>query len=341
MTENLSTDRRRPFHGGRLQAAVARFGIARERWLDLSTGINPQGWPVPALPAEVFSRLPEADDGLVEAAETYYGSGDLLPVPGSQAAIERLPWLRLCLHGSSRVSVLEPGYAEHSYHWRSAEHQVSGVAADAVDAVLDETDVLVVINPGNPDAVRFEPARLREWHRRLQARGGWLVVDEAFLDATPAFSLILRQMPTGLIVLRSLGKFFGLAGLRVGFTFAAPELLKALEVEIDPWSISHPSRYLAAQALRDHAWQQRTRESLPWERKRLERLVQSCVPGEVHSTELFAWVQTPAAAEIWKGCARQGVLLRLFEQPSSLRIGLPADETQWQRLEKALARAQR
>lgn len=338
MTENLSTGRERPVHGGRLQDAVARFGIPRERWLDLSTGINPLGWPVPVLPAELFNRLPEVEDGLVEAAQAYYGSADLLPVSGSQAAIERLPWLRLCLHGRSRVKVLEPGYTEHGYHWRRAGHRVSSVAADAVDVALDETDVLVLINPGNPSAVCFDPARMRDWHRRLQARGGWLIVDEAFIDVTPVLSLIQWRMPKGLIVLRSLGKFFGLAGLRVGFTFAAPELLKALALEIDPWAISHPSRYLATRALRDLAWQQRARESLRWEQKRLQRLVQRCVPGEVGSTAFFVWVRTPVAAEIWQGCARQGVLLRLFEQPSSLRIGLPADEAQWQRLEKALRR---
>src|SRR5690606_22076033 len=94
-------------HGGRLRAAARRYGIPLSDWLDLSTGVNPEGWPVPAVPPEVWVRLPEEDDGLERAASAYYGCDSIFPVAGSQAAIQALPAL---LH-AQRVGVIHPGYA--------------------------------------------------------------------------------------------------------------------------------------------------------------------------------------------------------------------------------------
>ena len=66
-------------HGGRLRVAARRFGIPLSDWVDLSTGINPQPYPVPPLAPEVWLRLPETDDGLEAAAARYYGNPLLLP----------------------------------------------------------------------------------------------------------------------------------------------------------------------------------------------------------------------------------------------------------------------
>ncbi len=77
-------------HGGRLNAAIKRWGIPRQQWLDLSTGINPVSWPVPEIPARLWQRLPEADDGLNEIIRHSYAapaSADCEPVSGSQAAL--------------------------------------------------------------------------------------------------------------------------------------------------------------------------------------------------------------------------------------------------------------
>ncbi len=118
--------------------------------------------------------------------------------------------------GSARVGVLDPAYAEHGFRWQQAGHEVECLEADQIEDRLAALDVLVLINPCNPSAIRFNPDQLRSWHSMLAQRGGWLLVDEAFIDATPEQSLITDPMPSGLIVLRSLGKFFGLAGIRVG-----------------------------------------------------------------------------------------------------------------------------
>ncbi|MBV0933350.1 threonine-phosphate decarboxylase CobD [Marinobacterium sp. A346] len=334
--ENLSPA---PVHGGRLNAAVAQHGIPREQWLDLSTGINPEGWPVPPIPATVFNRLPEEDDGLQSVACAYYGSRELLLVPGSQAAIQALPALRLSRSGRAEVGVLYPGYAEHAFRWQQAGHAVSLLQAEQIEARLDSLDVLVLINPCNPSAQEFSQRQLQDWQARLAPRGGWLLVDEAFIDATPEQSLIRDPMPAGLIILRSLGKFFGLAGLRVGAVCAEAEVRAALAHQIGPWAISHPSRWLARQALADTAWQQSMRARLARQQARLQTLL-SAMLGErgvvVSSTALFATVVTEQAARIAQRCARAGILVRRFEQPAALRFGLPEDEDAWQRLERVL-----
>ena len=172
-------------HGGRLREAAARYGMPIEEWLDLSTGINPDGFPAPPPPPSAWSRLPEDEDGLEAAARAYYGTDALLAVAGSQAAIQALAPLR----GPCRVAIISPGYAEHAYAWRRAGHQVAAVPVADLGNAVRYVDVLVVINPNNPTGDRFPPETLLDWHARLAARGGWLVVDEAFIDPIPADSL--------------------------------------------------------------------------------------------------------------------------------------------------------
>jgi cobalamin biosynthetic protein CobC len=317
-------------HGGALLAAAARYGIEPAGWLDLSTGINPAGWPAPPVPAAVWQRLPEAEDGLAQAAAAYYGCSDILPVAGSQAAIQTLPRLR----AASRVGVPHPAYAEHAHAWRAAGHAV--LAWDAAMGV-EALDVLVLVHPNNPGGQTYAPAELLDWHARLAARGGWLVVDEAFIDATPEASLAGRCPRPGLIVLRSLGKFFGLAGARVGFVLAEPAVLGALDDRLGPWAVSAPSRWVACAALADTAWQQSARPAVAAAGARLADLLRSHGLAPAGGTALFQWVRIPDAAERHERLARQGILTRLFADPSGLRFGLPRHEADWARLAAALA----
>jgi cobalamin biosynthesis protein CobC len=318
-------------HGGRLQAAATRYDIALAQWLDLSTGINPQGWPVPALPARVWNRLPEPDDGLDDAAQVYYNAAHVLTVAGSQAAILALPWLR----AHSRVGILTPGYAEHAQAWRRAGHSVQALAFDAMPQAIDTLDVLVLAHPNNPTGLHVERGQLLAWLAQLSARGGWLVVDEAFMDTTPEFSLAAVADPA-LIVLRSLGKFFGLAGARVGFVLAQPALLQRLNEHLGPWAVCGASRTLATHALRDRPWQTATRARLTQTTQRLAALLSQHGLAPGGGTALFQWVVTARAAPIHVHLARQGILTRLFDEPSSLRFGLPGNDADWMRLATAL-----
>ncbi len=319
-------------HGGRLCRAAAQYGIPLDEWLDLSTGINPNGWPVPEVPPGIWARLPEEGDGLEAAARAYYKTDSLLPVAGSQAAIQALPKLRR----PCRVGVLDLGYAEHMQNWKRAGHSVTPLAPDAIESHLPDLDVLVLINPNNPTGHFFAPVTLLSWHERLATRGGWLVVDEAFMDATPEQSLGGEAHRPGLIVLRSLGKFFGLAGARVGFVLGEPTLLERLAAELGPWTVAGPSRFVAQLALSDHRRQAETRLRLPQESQRLVELLSRHNLTPNGGTALFQWVRTTRARAVHEALARQGVLTRLFTEPPSLRFALPGDENDWSRLEAAL-----
>jgi cobalamin biosynthetic protein CobC len=319
-------------HGGQLRAAAVRYGIPIEQWLDLSTGINPHGYPPPAIPTEVWLRLPQEDDGLEQAAASYYGSRDLLPVGGSQAAIQALPRVR----AHSRVAILSPGYAEHAQAWRSAGHEVLGVNADEIDALVDAIAVLVLMQPNNPTGAMFTREQLRAWHGKLAARGGWLVVDEAFIEATCLPSMAQPDMPQGLIVLRSLGKFFGLAGARVGFVVAHATVRAAVRELLGPWAVPGPSRHVAQAALRDGAWHTATRARLQCDGARLARLLQDAGLPPSGGCGLFQWVQTERAEALHQRCAQRGILTRYFAEPRALRFGLPGSEAGWERLRFAL-----
>ena len=317
-------------HGGRLRRAAETYGIPLGDWLDLSTGINPQGYPVPPVPADAWLRLPEDDDGLEAAAADYYGSAELLPVAGSQPAIQLLPRV---LRGE-RVSLLAPGYAEHAHAWR--DRRAVAVGADEIDAAVAHSDIVVLVQPNNPTGVHFGRERLLEWHTRLARRGGWLVVDEAFIDTTPAQSLVPLAGADGLVVLRSVGKFFGLAGARVGFVFAPGSVRAALAERLGPWTLAGPARWAARHALADRAWQTQARAALLTAGERLQALLEThglpaCGPA------LFKLVATPDAARLHAAFARRGILLRLFETPQAVRFGLPSDEAGWARLAAALA----
>jgi cobalamin biosynthetic protein CobC len=319
-------------HGGRLREAAERYDIPLDEWLDLSTGINPVGWPVPQLPASCWQRLPELDDGLESAAEAYYGNANLLTVAGSQVAIQLLPRLRQ----KGRVGILQPSYEEHAAAWRRAGHEVVALTPETIEERLPGIDVLLLVNPNNPSGDNFSVAQLTRWQVVLQKRSGWLVVDEAFMDSKPEQSLLGHCGDEGIIVLRSLGKFFGLAGIRVGFLFAWPLLLQRISRELGPWHVSGPAREVARRALMDLDWQHTTRSRLRGDSERLSLLLREVGLEPSGGTALFHYAPHPKAQLLHQQLARQGLLTRHFSEPGALRFGLPGSEAAWQRLQQAL-----
>lgn len=319
-------------HGGRLHAAAQQYGIPLADWLDLSTGLAPWPFKLPEIPPAVWQRLPDSGDGLAEQAARHYAAIQALPVAGSQAAIQSLPLLR----PFSRVGVLSPCYAEHAYHWQRAGHAVQWLDESALEQALPALDVLVVVNPNNPTARLLPAERLRQWHQQLAERQGWLLVDEAFMDAQPEQSLAADSHQKGLIVLRSFGKFYGLAGIRLGFVLAEASLLSQLEEQLGPWAVSGPARWIAKHCLSDQAAHQQQREGLQQASTRLRALLNAQGWSVAGGCALFQWLTTPLAEALYQHCARQGILLRQFTEPASLRFGLPATEADWQRLSHAL-----
>jgi cobalamin biosynthetic protein CobC len=347
-------------HGGRLGRAAREYGIPREAWLDLSTGVSPYAWPVQPVPPSAWHRLPEDDDGLLESARGYYGAEHLLPVAGSQAAIAALPRLR----PTSRVAVVEPGYAEHAHAWRQAGHDVVTLPMDELLVRAGEFDVVVLIRPNNPTGecpsietllsltVGARPARdissrgttgpAAHGLKGGRAQGAllqeqpWLVVDEAFIDTRPDESLVAHTLE-GLIVLRSIGKFFGLAGARAGFVAAWPELLDALGEALGPWTLAGPTRHVVAQALSDRVWHASARAWLREASSRLAALlIQHGLPPS-GGCEFFQYGVHPRASSLHRAFAQRAILVRHFETPQALRFGLPADDAAFSRLDRALA----
>jgi cobalamin biosynthetic protein CobC len=317
-------------HGGNISAAARRFNIPVERWIDLSTGISPWSWPVPAVPQRVWQTLPYPDDQLESAAADYYGChrAAILAVPGSQYALQYTPTLLR----TGTVAIPRRGYAEHRAAWLGAGHHVVEYADGAALHTLvmaGTVDHALVINPNNPTADILSLQQLQDLHTQLHANGGWLVVDEAFADFPNSPSLASRCPAPGLIVYRSVGKFFGLAGVRLGFLLAPASLCAQLQSTMPPWLLSHLARWIGARALADRAWQLTQQQRLQDTAGEWLKTLHDCVP-KLHfvATALFVSGSGDAAycEALYEALGRRAVLLRMFETIEglgALRFGLP------------------
>jgi len=325
----------RPAHGGDLDAFRTAPGAYAGDWIDLSTGINPFSYPLPELPPDAWARLPDraAMQALLLAAREAYGcpaEAGIVATPGTQAAIQWLPRL----FAPARVTVLGPTYAEHAHVWRSCGH--TATVLDALPASLRDIDVLVAVNPNNPDGRALGPELLRRWHAELNSRGGWLILDEAFADVVPEVSMAADAGRPGLVILRSFGKFFGLAGVRLGFVLGDSTVTAALEQALGPWAVSGPAMMIGTAALQDTGWQESMRQEL---RARMRRFDQAMRDRGIHvlgGTALFRLAKADAAA-LAARLREQGVHTRIFDyNPAWVRFGLPADEAEfWRRFDAA------
>jgi cobalamin biosynthetic protein CobC len=324
-------------HGGDLGAARRLFPGAPEPFIDLSTGINPHSYPVPQLSSDVFVRLPEpvALDQLAATAAKAYGapSADhVVAAPGTQILLP----LVAALVPQGRAAVLSPTYAEFRRVAALVGHAV--VEPDGVRR-LEDADLAVVVNPNNPDGRIFKKDELLDLAAALERRDGLLVIDEAFMDVGPAGESLAGEVARrNIVVLRSFGKFFGLAGLRLGFALAAPERATRLAALLGPWAVSGPAMAIGEAALADARWGQTMRERLAREARLLDSMLAGFGIETLGGTSLFRLVRVPAADPLFRHLGRAGILVRRFtDQPTWLRVGLPGGEAAWERLRAALA----
>jgi cobalamin biosynthetic protein CobC len=289
---------------------------------------------LPELEPSAWRALPSArqEDALKRAAVAAYGVGDadqLVIAPGTQSIIQMLPRLR----PPSRVAVVSPTYGEHAASWAGLGHLV-GTCEDL--DLAGDAEVVVVVNPNNPDGRRYEPGKLLAFADELARRGGLLVVDEAFIDGTPELS-VAGQVRPGLVVLRSFGKFFGLAGVRLGFAIAEVSLAGRLRAAFGPWAVSGPALAIGCAALSDRVWIANMRHRLERETASFDTLLTRAHLSVVGGTSLFRLVGAPRAWALYEHLGQQGILVRPFvTSPRWLRFGLPADEDERQRLRRAL-----
>jgi cobalamin biosynthetic protein CobC len=329
-------------HGGALDRAIARHGGAPEDWLDLSTGINPHAYPVAAVSARAWQRLP-TDAGLgrlLAAARAAYRVPDRLDViaaPGAQALIGLLPRL-LAGRTATIVAPAAGTYGEFARCCELAGKTVRRVPNCA--DVADDEQLAFLVRPNNPDGSVDAPVEVLALCERLSRKGGMLVVDESFCDALPEESLIPR-LPGNMVVLRSFGKFFGLAGLRLGFAIGAPDIVRGISRALGPWAASGPAIEIGAAALADASWIARIRDRLRHESAGLAELLGGAGFEIAGTNPLFVLVRHPRAIAVAEALALRHALVRSFsDRPELLRFGLPADEAARKRLQDALAAAQ-
>lgn len=318
-------------HGGNLDQAIARFGRPAPEWIDLSTGINRQPYPVPTLPPHAWTALPTRSDmqSLIAAAAGCYGTkAAIAPVAGAQMAIQLIP--RLGPPGKARV--LSPTYNEHAAALRAAGWSVEEVPA------LDDlagADLAVVVNPNNPDGRSYSPEALLD----LAPRIGRLILDESFADPVPGLSLAAKAGQPGLILLRSFGKFYGLAGLRLGFVIGNGAEVARLADMSGPWPVSGAAIAVGRAALADRDWAQATTARLRAETARLDALATDAGWSLVGGTPLFRLYDTSDAGVAQDRLAGAGIWTRRFPWSQGwLRLGMPGKAAEWSRLEEALGR---
>jgi len=305
-------------HGGGLDAVIARFGGRKIDWIDLSTGINPVPYPVADLTPGCWASLPDkaASDRLLSAARKLWDIPDdaaVLAAPGTSSLIARIPGLV----SAGTVQIPGPTYNEHQAAFIAHDWQIADSDADA----------LVIVHPNNPDGRFWAPN---------PAPNKLTIIDESFCDIAPQRSLVNLTARPGTLILKSFGKFWGLAGLRLGFAIGEPELVAKLATALGPWPVSGPALAIGAAALADLLWAEQTRARLAKDAARLDGLMTKNGAKLAGGTPLFRLYDVDSATAWQDRLARHNIWSRIFPYSDSwLRLGLPAPH-QWARLEAAL-----
>lgn len=340
-------------HGGQLSTVAEQYKIPEQQWLDLSTGIAPFSYPVYNIPQNIYQSLPIITPSFIKAAQQYYHTEHCCPLAGSQQLIEKLPQLWLAKQQSHNIKYAQEvtrhvylpkaGYKEHQHAWLNAGYQLH-FYQQFLPTEIEKGAVVVVINPNNPRADIFSVEQLSTLHQVCKIKQALLVIDEAFVDIFPVeFSFIsklnslsLNQQAENVIILRSIGKFFGLAGLRIGFACSTKNWCEIIKNNIGPWSINGIALYITEQALQNVEWQQNQIKRLQQQSEKQVLLLKRYVPAlEIVSNALFITVFIENAAKVYQTFCEQSLYVRLTDENDALRFGI-ADEEQLLKLHKIL-----
>lgn len=325
-------------HGGQLHTIAQHYAIPIDEWLDLSTGISPMSYPIPAIPTSVWQQLPQPSPTLLKMAQQYYATDNLIATSGSQSIIETLPSIFI-QHIAPTTTVWLPkvGYKEHEKAWRDHGFTIHHYSQLPSADELTPYCIVVVINPNNPTGSHTPQSTLTQLLAQVEQQQGWLIIDEAFMDCvTPSQSIASLTNNPHLFVLRSVGKFFGLAGIRLGFLSAAPTWLTTLASTAGPWQVNGPAQYIAEKALADFNWQSEQKLRLQRLSSNLERLLMESFQTTVSGTSLFKTVLLPNAPDLFEQLCQQGIYVRLCDEQNALRFGIPTD-AELKRLTQAFA----
>ena len=308
-------------HGGGLDAAINQYGGTRNTWVDLSTGINPNPYPIPDIPAHYWHVLPDeaSQAKLLETARKFWTvpkGAKIVPASGVSAIIAMLPTLA----PKSQVSIINPTYNEFAAAFTGQNW-----------ALQDQAPVQIRVHPNNPDGRIFARSETAEQHDQLT------IIDESFCDVCPENSMIDLAENSGHIILKGTGKFWGLAGLRLGFAITTPELAQKITQQLGPWNISGPAQFIGQKALSDQAWIDAAREHLASMTKQLRDVLTQNGLTPLGGTDLFQLVETASAKSLHEHLCKNHILTRIFPYSTKwIRLGLPANAAELSRLNDAL-----
>ncbi|TYK65973.1 threonine-phosphate decarboxylase [Colwellia echini] len=368
-------------HGGQLQQVAQQYSIPFHDWLDVSTGIAPTSYPIPQIPSHVWQQLPQYNPDLIAAAKHYYQCESVMVTNGSQAIIKALPDLyrqKKCSENSQvgHVYLPERGYKEHGQAWQDAGYQLHFYQDNLPElSSLTANCVLVIINPNNPTGYFFEKAVIDKYKAKLQQLNGLLVLDEAFMDVMPEHTANIINITNNAdvhaetsegksytpsqsslesqeqsqeqsqsdhcLILRSFGKFFGLAGIRIGFLIANQQWCDTFKALLGPWQINGPAQVIAQHALQDSLWQAKQRETLHNLRVAQELILKSSfstdILRDINGCDLFLTLSfnqpcnepcnvQSIAKQLYHLLCQQGVYCRLSDEQDTLRFGITTQE---------------
>jgi len=308
-------------HGGGLDDAILKYGGNRTNWLDLSTGINPIPYPIPKVPNHFWHSLPDsqAQSALLSAARKFWkvpNGANIIASSGVSQLIAMLP----SLLPVNCVEIIGPTYNEHAAAFQSSGWTVGQTGS-----------VRVIVHPNNPDGNQHVISKQDAKNTDL------MIIDESFCDVTPDETLINLTDQNNVIVLKGLGKFWGLAGLRLGFAVAAPELIKKITDRVGPWAISGPAQFIGQAALTDNSWIIKTRSRLREDSLRLDNLMIEYGNKPLGGTDLFRLYEVKNATKTQNTLAKKFIWTRIFPYSTNwLRLGIPGTEAQWTQLINAL-----
>ncbi len=313
-------------HGGNMDLGIDHYGAGD--WIDLSTGINRLAYPMPVIDPILWQRLPTASDmsGLLAAASAHYNcTAPVMACAGAQGAIQMIPHL-----GRGLARILTPTYNEHAAALRDVGWKVEEVSDIRA---LSGADLAIVVNPNNPDGRSYAADDLIA----LLPDVGRLVVDESFGDIAPHLSTLPYAGRKGLIVLRSFGKFWGLAGLRLGLVFGDVDTTDTLRAMAGPWPVAGPALHIATLAYHDRQWADATRARLSQDAVRMDDLARNKGWGVVGGTDLFRLYDTPNATAAQDHLARHHIWSRIFPYSARwIRLGPAGGAGEWARLRAAM-----
>ena len=321
-------------HGGDLSDAV-RVNRKIKKWIDLSTGINPNAYNDFNIDKTVYSHLPSGNQlaELMSIARGYYNLNQEIKIcayQGAQGVINILPNIvNKNIHDT--IQILTPTYTEHYRVWNDHGFKIRLVTN--IENELDPSIPFVLVNPNNPDGKLFQPKYLEELWERIRKAGGFLILDESFMDGTPDMSFRFDNCRDNVIVIRSFGKFFGLPGLRLGFVYGDNHYINKVSSLVGPWPISSSSLLIARKAMLDTVWISATITDLKMKSTALSNFLHDQKLKTVGDCYFFKTIELDNASQMHKALANHGIWTRIFNYNQKwLRMGLTKNKFEFEYL---------